>query len=152
MVNLIIGGTKSLHMQGTILSILSKLQLVQKSNGLPGLVIYLKVCSVVLQQYTGGYHLHDISPLGMRISRRGNLPSIICNSHRQLIRKNNLRSAIYIRFYLSLFALYRDFIIPCKVKLNTITDDGPISILLPSRSYIQNFIRLFIPRRTLKYR
>lgn len=147
MVNLIIGGTKSLHMQGTIFSILSKLQLIQKSNGLPGLVIYLKVCSIILQQYTGGYHLHDISPLGMRISRRGNLPSIICNSHRQLIRNKNLKSAVYIRFYLTIFALYRDFIVPCKVKLNTITDDGPKSILLPPKVYIQTFIRLFIPSR-----
>lgn len=47
-------------------------------SGLPGLVIYLKACQVMLQQVVGGYRVIDLAELKVRPARnRAGLPLII---------------------------------------------------------------------------
>ena len=113
-----------------------------KTNGKVGLVKYLKVCSVCLQQCIGGHILSDVGALGMRISRTNSgIPRIIPPYHRELIRQG--RPEI-IRLYLTLFALYRIILIPAKVKLGSITDPFKGTNETIVDHWIPNFDRVFV--------
>jgi len=60
---------------------------LKRDNGLPGVVKYLKVCTVVLQQVIAGHALSDCGLLGMRISRtHSGIPRIIPSRYRGLIK------------------------------------------------------------------
>lgn len=90
-----------------------------KNSGKPGLVRYLKSCQVILMQSIGSHHLRDMTPLGCRIARtKGGLPRIIPRLDREKIRKTDV---FVIRFWMSVFSLYRLIEIPSIVKLETIT-------------------------------
>jgi len=129
------------------LIVLHKFYHIYSKQGKVGLVKYLKVCSVCLQQSIGGHVLKDLNPLGPRVKRsiRG-IPRVIPIYHRNMIREG--RPEI-IRLYLTLFALYRVIMIPAKVKLGTITD--PFKGRDPEflDSYLSRFNTLFI-QPTLK--
>jgi len=113
-----------------------------RKNGKVGLVKYLKVCSVCLQQCIGGHVLSDVGELGMRISRTDSgIPRIIPPYHRELIRQG--RPEI-IRLYLTLFALYRIILIPAKVKLGSITDPFKGTNESVIDHWIPNFDRVFV--------
>lgn len=93
-----------------------------RKGGLKYVVIYLKACSVLLQQSVGGQRLLATQALGCAVSRtRSGLPRIIPSAHRQRIL---LREREVLRMWLSLFSLYRVIEIPGKLKLSTITDPG----------------------------
>jgi len=84
---------------------------------------YLKACQLAIQKKIAGQpfsSLREIEPdLPLpRLSKSG-LPQIIKLSDRASIIRGSLS---VIRFYLSLFSIYRTFKIPCKAKINTITD------------------------------
>lgn len=84
------------------------------------LVLYLKTCYSVFQQYIGGQRLHDLSPFGARIGRtHSGCPSIIPAIHRRRIRQGDTWC---IRYWLTIFSLYR--VLDCRPKLNisSITD------------------------------
>lgn len=121
---------------------------LSKQQGLPGVVKYLKVASVVLQQVLGGHHEHDLTSLGPRISRtKSGYPRIIPCGARKRLRHGCVLTA---RFWLTMFSLYRDIIIPGKLKLNTITD-GPSftpGIIRTLSRFIPAFTLLFVGKAT----
>jgi hypothetical protein len=91
-----------------------------KNQGMKGLVIYLKATTVILQQTISEFKLYDMSGLNTRIARgRGGLPRIITNLDRVQIAKGNTD---LMRFYLTIFNLYRILEFPGKLKLKSITD------------------------------
>nr|QDW65425.1 putative RNA-dependent RNA polymerase [Rhizoctonia solani mitovirus 37] len=90
------------------------------TQGMKGLVIHLKAVSVLFQQSLGEYVLKDPSPLKARPARTGTgLPKIIHAVDRGRIRAGDTR---IMRFYMSLFALYRVLEFPGTLNLSTITD------------------------------
>jgi len=84
---------------------------------------YLKACQLAIQKKIAGQpfsSLREIEPdLPLpRLSKSG-LPAVIKLADRASIVNGSLT---VIRFYLSLFSIYRIFKIKCKAKINTITD------------------------------
>lgn len=89
-------------------------------QGMKGLVIFLKVNAVLLQQSIGGFVLADVTPVGCRVSRcKSGIPRLVLPMDRANFRAGDHR---VIKFYLTLFNLYRILEFPGKLKLNTITD------------------------------
>lgn len=122
---------------------LKQLNVVGHKQGLTGLVKSLKVHSVILQQSLAGHVLGDLTPLGPRVSRtKGGIPRLIPVLHRRRIR---LGDPIVIKYYLTIFSLYRDIVIPGILKLSTITDafKGDERIFKRLEHYIPTFNRLF---------
>jgi len=137
-----IGGRLSPSWVRVTVLMLKEFNRIAKQQGLPGLIKTLKVASVLLQQSLSGHVLHDITPLGMRISRsRGGIPRIIPVLHRRLIAKG---SPVVIRYYLTIFSIYRDIIIPGKIKLSTITSpfQGDPAIFARLSKFIPRFSAL----------
>lgn len=124
-----------------IICYLSFCNKLRRQAGMKMLVIYLKAASVSLQQATGGMRLKDMSPLGTRFSRtRTGIPGIIPSLHRSAIRRG---SKIHIRFWLTLFNLYRILDIPVKAKIQTIILPSSMdpSLVLP---LLSTFIPVFL--------
>lgn len=91
-----------------------------RKGGLKYVCIYLKACSVLLQQAVGGQRIPSTRPLNAAVSRtKSGLPRVIPALMRARIMN---REARVIRLWLSLFNLYRIVEFPGKLKLQTITD------------------------------
>nr|WAY16622.1 putative RNA-dependent RNA polymerase [Binucleate Rhizoctonia mitovirus 10] len=76
-----------------------------KYNGAKGACLMLKVYAVTLQQSIGGHRVKDLTELKFRVSRtNGGIPRVIPIELRKAIRAGDTG---VIRFYLSLFNLYR---------------------------------------------
>lgn len=114
-----------------------------KHGGIRFLVIYLKACSSMLQQAIGGQRLHDLSPFGARVGRsHSGLPSCIPALHRARIRRGEIWA---IRFWATLFGLYRVLEFPGKVKLETITRGSEMDPTLPykfSQFVLNHFVKV----------
>lgn len=96
--------------------ILNRTKRVMRTQGLFGLVKYLKACSVIIQQYVCGYHVKDISP---RVSRTNSgIPRILPLYVRKEIRRGNL---LWIKLTLTLLSIFRDITIKTPPKFSTIT-------------------------------
>jgi len=107
-------------MMGAILLFIQKCKDIHKTQGMPGLVKYLKAAGVLLQQALAGHVLKDAGTLGPRISRNASgLPRFIPRLHRARIRNGDLRLA---QFWLTLINLFRVLEFTGKVNLKTITD------------------------------
>lgn len=103
-----------------ICKLVYKFSVLYKHQGMKGLVIYLKATTVIMQQSIAEFRLKDMTGLNTRISRgRGGLPKLICNQDRVLIAKGNTD---LMRFYLTIFNLYRILEFPGKIKLGSITN------------------------------
>lgn len=118
---------------------------IYHKQGLKGLVLYLKACSVATQQSLGGYIVADSAKFGKcRISRtnRG-LPRIIPRDLRTQIRASDLR---VIRFVLTVLAFYRLMEFPGKPDLSTITAPSKASdeALSELERYYKPFVKAFI--------
>lgn len=112
-----------------------------KNSGKPGLVRFLKSSQVILMQSIGASVLKDMTPLGCRVSRTsGGLPRCIPSLDRQKIRE---RDVFVIRFWMSLFSLYRVLEIKSVVKLSTITDPPKPFDLSQFKMTIEGFSRGF---------
>jgi hypothetical protein len=97
-----------------------ELYLLNKHGGPKQLVKYLKVCSICLQQAAAGYVLPDLTPLGMRIARsKSGLPKIIPAHHRKSICDGDEK---ILRFWLTIFSIYRDIHFDGELKLKTIIE------------------------------
>jgi len=93
-----------------------------KRMGPRGLAIYLKACSVCLQQAAGGMVTPSTWALGAAVSRtRRGIPRIINPQHRVRI---HLGDVAVIRFWLTLFGLYRVIEFKGALKLKTIMQPG----------------------------
>jgi hypothetical protein len=102
---------------------------------------------VLLQQALGDFKLYDITDLKWRVGRtRSGLPKWILAQDRAKIRARDYK---VIRFYLTLFSLYRVLEFPGKIKLSTITDpmetrDGTGETLARIAHYTPIFVRMVL--------
>lgn len=121
---------------------LYKLNLLYKRNGTKGVVKYLKVCSVLLQQVVSGYKISDLGPLGLRVSRsKSGLPRIIPKYHRKMILSRDKK---VIRLWLTLFSIYRDLHFAGELKIKTITDPSTATSRSSEvSSLVAPFIKLY---------
>jgi len=93
-----------------------------KRQGPRGLAIYLKACGVLLQHSAGGMVDDSTWALGAAVSRtRRGIPRFINPQHRTAILKGDVN---VIRFWLTLFGLYRVVEFKGQLKLKTITAPG----------------------------
>jgi hypothetical protein len=147
-VKLIAGGSISLSLVSSTRVLCKSLSKIQQKQGTKGLVLFLKSSSVALQQACAGYVVKDFAEVGPRIARSGSgLPRIIPARHRLLIRNRGPGCYILIRFYLSIFYVYRVLVFPGTVKLNTVTDPGVNFDLGLFKPYILGFNRLMLRDR-----
>lgn len=117
---------------------LRKLNLLYKHGGLPMVVKYLKVASVIIQQVCGGQKLSCLNGLGMRISRsKSGLPRFIPAYQRKLIKRGEFR---VIKFWLTLISIFRDLHFLGELKLKTIIDPSTAS---SDSQEIKKFIKPF---------
>lgn len=98
--------------------IVKKLLLIKQAQGKRGLTLYLKVCSILMQQSLGGHIVHDLTVFNTRISRtKSNVPTIL-----PVLWRSNLRNRpMLVRYILSIFAIYRFLIFDSPVKIDAIT-------------------------------
>lgn len=111
-----------------------------RTSGYRGAAIYLKTCYVLLQHIAGG-HI-DASPwaLGCNVSRtRRGIPRVIPIQHRRLIATGNVD---IIRFWLTLFGLYRVLPFKGKLKLETIYQPGKdlSSFMVQWREWVPTYL------------
>lgn len=93
-----------------------------KRQGPRGLAIYLKACSVCLQQAAGGMVTPSTWALGAAVSRtRRGIPRLVNPQHRALVLNGDVG---VIRFWLTLFGLYRVIEFKGALKLKTIMEPG----------------------------
>lgn len=103
-----------------IVVILRKFSAIGKSQGIKGLVIYLKACHVCLTQALAGHMIKDTGALNCRVSRTNTgIPRIILATDRALMRSDHFG---IIRFYQTVFGLYRILSFEGKLKLGSITN------------------------------
>jgi len=103
-----------------IVHLIKRFSVLYKKQGMKGLVIHLKATTTILQQSLAGFKLRDMTGLNTRIARgAGGLPRMIPNQDRLIIAKG--RDPRLLRFYLTIFNLYRILEFPGKVKLGSIT-------------------------------
>jgi len=122
--------------------------LITRKSSLSFLVVYLKTCFIMLQQYVARnetkYHSREIGKIGVKTNRSGLPTRLIPRLQRRLIRKGDVKT---IKFYISLFGLYRYLDCSYKpVKFNTITDPGSWVPDVDFYKYVQIF-RSHIERR-----
>jgi hypothetical protein len=111
-------------------------------QGVAGVVKYLKAASVLLQQSVGGYRIKDPSALGPKVSRTGSgLPRIIPAQMRRRIREGEIGP---IKFWLSLFSVYRVLEFPGQLKIKTITSPG-VDLTGTMEEFSSFLDRFFIP-------
>jgi hypothetical protein len=149
-VKLIAGGSLSSKFISSLTVTLVELCKISQQQGIRGLVLYLKVAAVILQQASAGHKVPDLTLIGPRVKRnQSGLPRIIPACHRLVIINRRPGWEYLLRFYLTLFSIYRVIPLRGKVKLNTITDPGVVINKSEWSDYIRNFIDLFF--RNKKY-
>jgi len=139
----LLGRRVNLSVVKVVITTLKTYHMLYKTSGMKFLVIYLKACSSMLQQYVGGQRLYDLTPFGARVGRtHSGCPSIIPALHRARLRSGCTWT---IRFWATLFGLYRVLEFPGKVKIGTITKESGMD---PSLGYefsqfvINHFIKV----------
>lgn len=125
---------------------------IQRSQGVKGLVIFLKTNNTLVMQSIGGMLVGDTGKLGVRIARTSKgLPRSLPCQIRMEIRKG---SAITIKLALTMYNFYRVLEFPGKLKLDTITtaNTGHGGLNHMIYSYIPLFVKLFVrPRFSLDF-
>nr|WPH57539.1 putative RNA-dependent RNA polymerase [Rhizoctonia solani mitovirus 129] len=102
-----------------IVVILRKFSCIAQTQGIRGLVIHLKAAHVCLTQALGSHKIKDTGGLGPRISRTNTgLPRLILAVDRKSIREGN---TVMIKFYQTLFGMYRVLSFKGKLKYESIT-------------------------------
>lgn len=130
-----------------IVVILRKFAFIGKTQGIKGLVIHLKACHVCLTQAVAGHMIKDVGALNCRVSRNNSgLPRLILAIDRRRIRHDDFA---IMRFYQTLFGLYRILSFEGVLKIKSIT--APFSgslefiseILLMVPSFIECLMKTF---------
>jgi len=99
-----------------------KIYSIYQSQGRKGLVLWLKVSHILIQQSIAGDRIKDMTSLKMRVKRaRTGLPQWIPQWQRRLLMEGHPRT---IRFWTSLVALYRVIDFPGSVNLGTIIESS----------------------------
>jgi len=120
--------------------VLSNFSKIAATQGIPGLVQYLKAVSICTQQAIAGYR----TPSKIRISRtKAGLPRVFPRFARRLIR---LGSTSYMRLALTLSSLYREFVYSSPIKLASIVEPykGKKGAVNRLKGFIPLFVRLFL--------
>jgi hypothetical protein len=96
---------------------------IYRKSGMKFLVKFLKTCQLLLIQATGNQEPRfDSRHFGAAVSTTaGGLPRIIPKTHRAFIRKG---SSFHIKFWMTMFGLYRVLPFPSKPKVLTIIQPG----------------------------
>lgn len=116
---------------GCIIVFLRHICRLFKYNGAKGACLILKVYAVTLQQSIGGHRVKDLTELKFRISRtNGGIPRVIPIELRKAIREGDPK---VIRFYLSLFNLYRMIEFKGDMRLVSLTK----TIISPAKEGIE---------------
>jgi hypothetical protein len=103
-----------------IVILLRKVSKIGQKQGIKGLVIYLKACSVLLNQALGNHKIKDSGQLNCRVSRTNlGIPRFILAQDRKRIRLGDIT---LLKFYASFFAMYRVLDFPGKLKTASIED------------------------------
>jgi len=114
-----LGRRSNIGVVKVILTYLAFLHRLQRKNGLPYMVKFMKSAQSLLMQSLGGQRLHNLNPLGLRLARtKAGLPRVIPALHRARLRGGDLWT---VRLWQTLFGLYRVIEVPGKLKLGTIT-------------------------------
>jgi hypothetical protein len=113
----IYGQTKPTVIGGTW-TMIQRMLKIRASQGLKGLTLYLKTCSVCSQQALGSHILPSTTPLNARVSRTSKgVPRIL-----PILWRTNIFNSPYLaRYVLSIFAIYRFFLYESPVKVKAIT-------------------------------
>jgi len=141
-VSIVVNGLTSNWARTTVV-LINRIYKVQKAQGLPGVVKYLKVASVALQQHLGGHVEKDLTSLGPRVARtKSGIPRVIPYNVRRLIKGGSVPAT---KWALTIFSVYRVIIYPGKLKLTTITQPykgrpNANALLTP---YLPKFLDLF---------
>lgn len=115
----LLGRRVNLSVVRVIITTAAHFSTLYKKGGIRFLVIYLKAAHTLVQQSIGGQRLRNMTALGCRIARTGGgLPRCIPAIHRARIRQGDVW---VIRFWLTLFGLYRVLSFLGRAKLTTIT-------------------------------
>jgi len=116
---------------------------IEKQQGVKGLVLFLKVNCVLIQQSLAGHKIPDVSLLGPRVSRtKLGLPRILPTSVRIRIRNRQPGWDREVRFYLSILYLYRVLKYPSKLSFSSIVDSGVEFDLKFFKKYIYRYLHL----------
>lgn len=148
---IIVGGNQARWFVSDLRRIAQLLKSIQKKQGKRGLVQFLKVNSVLLQQSAAGHKLENPTLLGLRVSRTkgAGLPRLIPCRIRIMIVNKNLGYTLWIRYYLTLFAIYRVISYKGKLDLSSITDPGVFINFNYFDSFIPTFLDLFLGKFSL---
>nr|UJQ92560.1 MAG: putative RNA-dependent RNA polymerase [Mitoviridae sp.] len=97
-----------------------------RHRGIKGVVLWLKVCNVLLMQALPGSKMkpgsREIGKVAVARSRDG-LPRIIPKNHRRAIRNGDI---LVTRLWLTLFGLYRILPFKGRLKVDTIVSPGVV--------------------------
>lgn len=146
---LITGGSLSLSFIKKLNLLIRNVKGIRETQGIKGLILYLKASSVALQQAASGHCHKDVIDLGSRISRtRSGLPRLIPAQHRIFIKNRNMGYTVLIRFYLTVFSMYRVIPMVGKPNLGTILDSGKYFNMGRFESKMERFLKLFIKDET----
>lgn len=92
---------------------------LKKGGGMLTVALYLKQCSSSLMIAYGGDHRpHGLLPHPVSLTRRG-MPRIIPAFHRHMIRAHDSKADLLVKWYLSLFSLYRIILLATRVRKST---------------------------------
>jgi hypothetical protein len=119
-------------------TILRKFSFLASTQGIKGLVIHCKACSVLLAQASGGHNIKDSGQLNCRVSRTNKgIPRFILVADRVRLRNGDYAVE---KFYQTVFNLMRILSFMGRPKLATIT--APFS---GSSTFVNSEVLPFIP-------
>jgi hypothetical protein len=116
-----------------------------RNSGSKGLAIYLKTCHTLLVKSVAGSPIKGVaSSLGHRVAvTSGGLPTMIPSVHRKAIRRGDTN---VIRFWSSLFSIYRVLDYFGRPKISTITSPGKSFKMKKYADFIPVFFAWLAPR------
>lgn len=148
-IKLITGGSLSLSFIKKLNLLIQKVKGIRETQGVKGLILHLKASSVALQQAASGHCHKDVIDLGSRISRtKSGLPRLIPAQHRIFIKNRNMGYTVLIRFYLTVFSIYRVVPMAGLPNIGTILDSGNLFDIGRFESKMERFLKLFIKDET----
>jgi hypothetical protein len=141
------GGKTSLAVVTSIKTVLRRLSQLMRSQGIKGLVKYLKNVSVLTQQCIAGHKGTVLSPR-VKTTKSG-IPLVFPPVIRRGIRALN---GFHIRFALTMASLYRDLVYSATPNISTITKpfSGQKNALVRVETYIPTFVKNFCPQRPVR--
>jgi hypothetical protein len=139
-INLLVGGKTREPIIRGIYTIVQRLLLIKKHQGLKGLTSFMKTCSVSTQQALGGMVHPNLTDLNTRVSRTSKgIPKILP----VLWREELFHNPVLCRLILSIFAVYRVFLYESPVKVAEITNPytGSVTSIQELSVHIPSFFK-----------